>query len=314
MDKRLGLIFLIFVFLLSGCQAASRTEAPAMESIGISGAPMEAPLMPEAEYAKSADYANSTADAVAPTVERLVIKNANLSIVVADPAKVVKEIGAMAERMGGFVVNSNVYQNSTNTGVKYTEANILVRVPAEQLTAAMDEIKAKVKNAETDVTNESVTGQDVTSEYTDLSSRLRNLEDTAAQLRKIMEEASKTEDVLSVFNELQRVNGEIEVIKGQMKYYEESAAMSAISVYIQAEEAIAPISVGGWKPQGVARDAVQALIDAYQVIASGAIWAVIFCLPILLPIGLVVFFIVKGVQRARRNRKKAVASEPKGNE
>jgi hypothetical protein len=85
--------------------------------------------------------------------------------------------------------------------------------------------------------------------------------------------------------------------------------MSAITVSIQAKETIEPISVAGWSPKGVARDALQALIDIYQFLASAAIWIVITCLPVAIPAGAVVFLIVKGVQRARRKKKARQAEE-----
>ena len=50
-----------------------------------------------------------------------------------------------------------------------------------------------------------------------------------------MASATKTEDVMNVFNQLTQVREQIEVIKGQIKYYEESAALSAINVQIMAQ-------------------------------------------------------------------------------
>jgi hypothetical protein len=91
----------------------------------------------------------------------------------------------------------------------------------------------------------------VTSEYTDLESRLGNLEAAEEQLTRIMESAVKTEDVLNVYNQLVQTREQIEVIKGQMKYYEQSAAMSAVSVELIPNEAVQPLSIGGWQPVGV---------------------------------------------------------------
>jgi F0F1-type ATP synthase membrane subunit c/vacuolar-type H+-ATPase subunit K len=67
--------------------------------------------------------------------------------------------------------------------------------------------------------------------------------------------------------------------------------------------------VAGWTPKGVARDALQALIDIYQFIASAAIWIGITCLPVAIPVGIVVFLIVKGVQRVRRKKKAQKTAE-----
>jgi hypothetical protein len=123
--------------------------------------------------------------------------------------------------------------------------------------------------------NENISGQDVTREYTDLKSRLKNQEDAAEALRKIMDEARRTEDVLQVYQELNRVTEQIEVLKGQIRYYDESSRLSAISVRIQSKEAVTPIYGCGLDPTGVARDALQALVDILQVIVDASIWIVI---------------------------------------
>ncbi|MCE1255112.1 MAG: hypothetical protein LWX83_16380, partial [Anaerolineae bacterium] len=70
---------------------------------------------------------------------------------------------------------------------------------------------------------------------------------------------------------------------------------------------VKPITVGGWKPEGVARDAVQTLVNTFQVLANIGIWLVIYFLPLLLVLALVVFIfvlIVRAVIKALRKPKK----------
>ena len=306
MFKRGPLFLILFALLLAAC---APTAVPVYEEMGAyAGKDAIMPQAPAMEMEGRPVEASGNYDSSVNAVDRLVIRNADLSIVVRSPVEVLDGIMQMADAMGGFVVNSNVYQRQTPAGIQVQEARVTIRVPAAQLSQAISRIKAYVENPDTDILNETITGQDVTQEYTDLQSRLRNLEDAAVQLRKIMETATRPEDVLAVFNELKNVNEQIELIKGQIKYYEESAAMSAISVYIQAQESIAPLTVAGWKPQGVAREALRTLITAYQFIADAIIWGVLFCLPIVLPVGVVGFFIVRGIKRMRRSRKAAKAS------
>jgi hypothetical protein len=288
MYKRLAFILLVFLLLLSGCSAAA-TQAP-----------MSAPAaQPQADrgVAPAENAAGGAVGKAAPALDvstssqgdtganRLVIRNANLTIVVDDPASAMTAVTRMAEKMNGFVVTSNLYRTSGSQGREYPEANITVRVPAEKLNDALDQVKALVKDPTKDIQGESVTGQDVTKEYTDLQSRLTNLQDTEAQLREIMASTVKTEDVLAVYNQLTQIREQIEVIKGQIQYYKESAAMSAIAVQIRAQAAVQPLEIGGWQPVGVARNAVQALIDTLQFLGSAAIWMILF----ILPVGLVIF-------------------------
>jgi hypothetical protein len=285
---------------------APRAEAPVEKVISqeadarqflapAAGAP-EAPLpeQPQGDFASASTV----------SVERMVIKNANLSIIVKSPAESVEAISKMADEMGGYVVSANLYKTRSESGNEVPRGSITIRVPAEKLNDALKQIKALSTEAPL---SETIDSQDITNEYTDLESRLRNLKDTEEQLRKIMDEAFTTEDVLKVYNQLTQVREQIEVIEGQMKYYRESAALSAISTELIAEEAVEPLSIGGWKPVGVARDALQALINALRVIVNVFIWVVIFVLPVL-SILYVIFVLpvvafVRYLRKRRKNRK-----------
>jgi len=208
---------------------------------------------------------------------------------------------------GGFVVYSNVQQTQTASG-RLPHANLTVRVPADQLDSIMSAIKDLTPNRREDVLSENVSGQDVTAEFTDLASRLRNLEAAEDALVALMEEAQDPQDVLDVFGELTYYRGEIEVVKGRMQYLEESVALSAISVEIVAKESIQPIEIAGWEPRGTVRRAIEALIETAQILADATIWFGIFCLPFLIPLGLGIYFLVRLI-RKRKAKNKAKKTE-----
>ncbi len=309
--KRTLFVIVAASLLLAACGAKAAPEPEYLRvapETGV-GMPQEAyaPPMPMATQApKSSEAGGGGVDASAR--ERLVIKNADLSVVVKDPETAMSNISRMAEAMGGFVVSSNLYQSYGPGGKPVPEASVVIRVPAEKLNEALEKIKADA----VEVQNENVSGQDVTSQYVDLESQLKNLEAAEAQLMEIMSKAEKTEDVLNVFNQLTSIRGQIESIKGQMKYFEESAALSAISVRLIAEETIEPIEVLGWKPEGTVRDAVQNLVYFFQDFVDFLIWFALNFLPKLLMIGLVFGLPIWLIVRAVRNaRKRKAAQTPK---
>ncbi len=305
MTKRTLTALLILAFLLAACAPAFTRESKAYE---MDIAPM-APYPPsEAAVAESGYRMEEIAPAFMlqaemPSIERVVIKNASITIIVDDPINAMTVIGDMAEAMNGFVVSSNLYKVTTREGREVPQGDITVRVPANQLKEALDTIKSLVAEPEEDVRSEQVSGEDVTREYTDLTSRLRNLEQAQQQLTKIMEEARRTEDVLAVYNELTRINEQIEVIKGQIKYYDEAARLSAINVTIISKETIAPLTIGGWQPVGIARDAIQQLINTLQFLGEALIWLVLFCLPVGIIVAIPLYFIIKGFLRWRRKQR-----------
>lgn len=302
MKKRLVIILLVFLFVLSSCAARAveqsvPMEAPAADYGGERAVMEESAVEYEYDTASEAPGAPNAAD------ERIVIRNASLTIIVEDPADAMDGISQMTDSMGGFVVSSSLYKTYAGSGIEVPAASLTVRVPAQKLTEALAQIKGLVEDPENDIRSENISGQDVTKEYTDLNSRLRNLEDTESRLREFMGSATKMEDVLAINSQLTQTREEIEVLKGQIQYYEEAAALSSISIDIQAQASVQPVEIGGWKPVGIARDAVQALIDTLQFLGSVAIWLIIFIVPVGLIIILPLRFLWWLIRRNKKNRK-----------
>jgi hypothetical protein len=251
----------------------------------------------------------STGNTVSTDVNRLVIRNADLAIVVKDPNADKERITKLAEELGGYVVSSNLYQSfygPNNTEVQ--EATITIRVPVEKLEDALKVIKEDA----VDVNYENVTSLDVTSEYVDLQSRLTAKQAAEKKLLEIMDQAEKNEDVLAVYNQVQIIQTEIESLKGQINYYEQSAALSSIIVRLIAEAGTQPIEVGPWKPTGSAKAAIQDLIYFFQNFVEFLIRFVLYNLPALILIGvpLYIAFIV-GRAIFRRFKKSKVVVEEK---
>jgi len=271
------------------------------------GAPelmMEAPAAapaPAEYYSDVGNFDLVANDQSAVATERMVIQNVDMSIVVANPKARMSEIADMAVEMGGFVVSSNLYQSTYGpNNIEVPEANMTIRVPSTRL----DEALEKIKEGAVDTTYENRSGQDVTSQYVDLQSRLSAKRAAEKKLLEILDQAETTEDTLSVYNQLQQIQTDIEVLVGQMKYYEESAALSAISIRLVAEETVQPIEIGSWKLQGTANDAVRDLISFTQGFTRFLIRFVLYNLPALILIAIPLYAIfVGGRALFRRFRK-----------
>jgi hypothetical protein len=299
-----ALFLLLTSMLLSACASRAATS----EIADVAPVAMEMPVEEAGAPARDAGSGAYNLDEPQANPERMVIKNADLSIVVDDPTLVMDRITRLAEEMGGFVVSANLSQMRLENGKEVPSANILIRVPATRFNEALDRIRSESDQLPQ---HENINSQDITSEYVNLESRLRNLEAAEAQLTEIMGSATKTEDVLSVYNELVSVREQIEVIKGQMQYYADSAAFSLVNVELRADEAMQPLSIGGWQPGGVVKQSIQSLINFFQWLVDFLIRLVILILPVLavlfiifvLPVLLIVWAI------RRRSRRKAEAKK-----
>lgn len=308
-------VVLVLVGLVSSLALGGATFSSSQRSLYDSGfgggapevmleAPAAAP-MPAEYYASDAgaayDYEKTLANLA---TERMVIQNVDMSIVVADPKARMDEIAGLAVEMGGFVVSSNLYQSTYGPNqIEVPEGSITIRVPAKKLDEALEKIKADV----VEVTYENRSGQDVTSQYVDLQSRLKAKQEAEKKLLQIMDTATNAEDVLAIYMQVQSIQTEIESLKGQIQYYDESVALSAVSIRLVAEETVKPIEIGGWKLQGTANDAVQDLIQFTQGFTRFLIRFVLTILPALILIAIPAYAIFIGGRALFRRFRKSKA-------
>jgi PBP1b-binding outer membrane lipoprotein LpoB len=308
MFKKSIYLIILLALLLSACATARQAEVPMVEEVYVEREVIAQEAAGGMAPAPAMDMAYSSSGSIASTsIERLVIKNASLSIAVDDPEASMERISALAEEMGGYVVSAYMYQTYLDSGAKVPQASISIRVLADNLDATLAAIKAETKQP---IISENISSDDVTAAYVDLQSQLTNLEAAEEQLQAIMDDAVRTEDVLAVYSQLTYIRGQIETIRGQMKYYEDSARLSLVSVELIANEAVQPLTIGGWQPVGVAKDAVQALINTIKFLANAAIWIVIFVIPVLLLVVGPWALIIWAILRWRRKRKAARQASP----
>ncbi|MBT3339148.1 MAG: DUF4349 domain-containing protein [Anaerolineae bacterium] len=306
--KRYWIILVAALVMLTSCAGAA-SSSPQYDSMDegfavAPGAPMEMEVITESMDDSAGNNSAASSSVEAAQQERLVIKNADLTIIVDDPEVTMATITSLADTLGGHVVSSNTYQAYANNGVRVPEGTITIRVPSESLNNALERIKVDAVEVE----NENVSGEDVTDRYVDLQSRLKAKKAAEAKLLEIMNQAETTEDTLNVYSQLQVIQSDIEVLTGQINYYKRSAAMSSISVRVIATEKSKPIEIGGWELGETASDAVQYLIDYAQSFTRFMIRFIIFTLPVLITIALPFYLVFLGVRAlVRRNRKKKAA-------
>ena len=128
-------------------------------------------------------------------MQRIVLKNAMLMIVVDDVDSKMQGISDLSGSFGGWIVSANTTRANINGKNQVQSASITIRVPANRLDEALTQIKTGVGT----VQSENVTGQDVTQDYVDLSSQLTNLQAAEKQLQSIMDKAIKTEGRARLF-------------------------------------------------------------------------------------------------------------------
>ena len=276
--KRLITGLILVILLLTSLSCASAPSAPAEEASMIAPAPSE-----QDEAAKSAGAG------ALPSVEeeRLIVRNGDIALVVADVVDARDEIAQMAARLGGYVVSSQISGEE-----REIRGWISIRVPDDRFEQTLTELRDLAVR----VNSESTSSRDVTEEYVDLESRLKNAEATESQYLALVEEAETVEDILRIYEALSRVRSEIEQIKGRMQYLEQSSSTSLISISLEPEASDKPLVSAGWSALEILKSAVRGIITFGQWLVVSAIWLVIFS---------PVWGAILGVIYWRRRRKRA---------
>ena len=161
------------------------------------------------------------------TQRRIIIRTVDMVIVVDEIQAAIDDISELADGMGGWVVSTDRRQKHAGS--------VSIRVPAADLDSAIETLRAIAKDVETEIT----TSQDVTDEYFDLQSRLKNQQATEAALIRLLDRAASVEHALAVQRELSSVQENVERLLGRIKLLEETSAYSLITVSLK----LAPVDM-----------------------------------------------------------------------
>ncbi len=163
---------------------------------------------------------------------RIIVRTVDIELVVSDIQVAIDEISGIADDAGGWVVETD--RSRKHRGF------ISTRVPAEDL----DDIVLQLRDMGIEVKSERSTSQDVTDEYVDLNSRLKNQFAAEEALIGLLNRAESVEHALEVQRELTSVQENIERLSGRIKFLEETAAFSLVSVRLSLAPAPMTVDAG----------------------------------------------------------------------
>lgn len=216
-------------------------------------------------------------------------KSGSVDILVEDLDIAHSTILDMLSRYNGSVVNSH----ESGLGNEKT-IYITLKIPVEKF----DDIYNDIKNIDGEVTYAFYYTDDITQEYTDLESRLRNLQEAEKQLVEILKTAKTVEDTLAVYKELTSIRSQIEVLEGQIKYLDNQVEYSYITVTLTLSDVGKEITDEEWNPLGVLKTAFGSLVDFCKFLVNVFIWLVVFS-PAIAIVVIIVVLIKKNVKKKK---------------
>src|SRR5579864_3913003 len=242
----------------------------------------------DATRATSAAEDNSEGDEVGsehtvPTVP-MIARVAGITLTTKEFDKTRTSLEEILKRHGGYMGELKV-SAPADAGRSLTAT---LRIPAQQLDAAMAELKNLGR-----VEDESQGGEEVTQQYVDLQARLANGIHTEQRLTEILRtRTGKLQDVLKVELEIDRVRGEIEQMQAEKKELSKRVEFATLNTTVK-EEYFAKLQ--GTPPSTGSRFR-NAAVDGYNTVEEGLIEVGLFMLsagPSLLLWAAILFFPVR---------------------
>jgi hypothetical protein len=191
-------------------------------------------------------YAPVPTSPAAPAMVSKIVKNGSLSLLVENVDTAALGIAAIRTELGGQQGNESISQYGSGGRSGY----VTIWVPSDKFDQAMTALKKLGVRVE----QESVSVQDVSAQYVDLESRIKNLKASEEQYLLILKQSGKIPDILAVTQQLNQTRGEIEQAQGQLDYLSRQVALSSISITLR-EEAVPSQVTSEWRPFTVVKAA-----------------------------------------------------------
>ncbi len=208
----------------------------------------------------------------------VVLKSGRVSVPVDDKDKIwdiVADVDRAVKGCGGVMVSQHRQSG------EYPRFDATYRVPSDGFEACIENISRLYPDAEVSVSSEDKTG-----EYVDITARLRVLEAERDFYERLLAKAESVDDMLKVKRALDQVITQIETLKARQQYLEDHAKWSTLGVSVYV------------RPQGVRPEPwwVKDLKDAIRS-AGMILWKMLMGLLVgvivIVPIAVVVWFIVR---------------------
>lgn len=276
--KKLTLVYLIIAIVALACNSGYQgadTMDFAVEESAMDFAP--------APMAMGGDMRKAQQESV---MGEMLIKTVYLSLDVDSYSGARAKIDSILKNSNAWISNENFmnldYQISNDMAIRVPKANL-------------DTLLAQLIGLAKKVTHQRVESADVTEEYIDVESRIKNLRSVESTFVKLLRKTDSIEDILKIESKLAEVRGNIESMEGRIKYLKNRVEYCTVNLTVRQ-----PVEYR-YVPQAADKFA-ERLKKALHGGWKGFIGFVLFLISLwpLWIIGLVAWFIVLRYQRFRK--------------
>ena len=238
-----------------------------------------------------------TSDEATP-VERKLIRNVSMHLETREFDALTKSISDAVTFFGGYMEQSDVSGNSLYWSDERSSrcSNLTARIPENKLDAFLTEVSGQ---GNVTYKNESV--QDVTLQYTDITSRRKTLQMEQDRLWELLEKAESIDAVIALEARLSEVRYQLESIESQLRTLDNQIVYSTVYLSIQEVQVLTstdPDTIPVRIQKGLSRSLNTLKISSIDFL----VWF-ISSLPILAVFAVLVFIAVIILKKPLKRRK-----------
>jgi hypothetical protein len=210
-------LFFLFGILLVSCK---NSDSNPLEFSAISDSKIN---LTNSLQTKKGFSSNETSNntALKESISRKLLKNGNVVFETADLEKMKLNIENLVQKFDGYI--SSDYANEYDNKVNYY---LNIRIPSQYFDSILKEISIQISKFDA----KEITISDVTEEFLDIESRLKNKKELEKRYLEILQQSKSVEDILNIERELGKLREEIEATEGRLNYLSNQVSFSTLSV------------------------------------------------------------------------------------
>ena len=248
--------------LQNAADASSEKGIVAAAATSAAGTARSQPIAGAPASGGSTTTANGANGSLATALDRKIIFNATLTLEARDVTSTFNLASRIATNAGGFVEKSTFSGGEGSSGDTKRTASLTIRVPAEQYQSTLSDLRTLDGVT---VKTEGSKSTEVTEQYTDLTSRLRNLERTETQYLALLVQAKTIDEILKMTDRVDSVRSQIDQAQGRLKLLDHLTDLATIDI------AIAPLVPA--KAQPKSNDGPKSIGEAFADAWAGSLEA-----------------------------------------
>lgn len=221
-------------------------------------------------------------------IKKKIIKDGRMGLKVNDLERTKGRVDSLVKSVEGYYANENL--NNSDWESSY---NLTIRIPSSNFERFIDALE----QGDGEILYKEVDARDVTDEFIDLETRLKNKRAYIKRYTELLQKAGNVKEMLEIQEKIRRLEEEVESTTGRLKYLSDQVDYSTLrlSIFKQKEFKYSPR-----KRVKFSESIKQSLSKGWFGFVDFIIWFVK-----LWPLWIITVLLIYALRRIRRKRKQS---------